>query len=208
MKGFILKINRAKNEDLVVKILTSKSIIVGYRFYGARHSILQLGYLIDFEIEQDKANFLPRIRSISHIGFPWLYDRQKLFIWHQYIGMFSSHFHDVGDIDIFYYDKLLEIAKKWEKQSSYRLIVESFVDILKFEGRLHNIDRCMICSQRIEDENINLIKGFLPTHTHCSNSFLISKKEAEELFKFSSTLNLNDEIVEGLYKIVLKGTGI
>ena len=84
----------------------------------------------------------------------------------------------------------------------------SFVDILKFEGRLHNIDRCMICSQRIEDENINLIKGFLPTHTHCSNSFLISKKEADELFKFSSTLNLNDKIVEGLYKIVLKGTGI
>ena len=190
---------------MVVKLLTQDSIIISYRFYGARHSILQLGYLIDFELEQDKANFLPKLRSISHIGFPWLYERQKLFLWHQYISVFSQHFHDVGDIDGFYFQTLLNIAKKWHKQSPYRLIVESFVDILKFEGRLHNIQRCIVCSKNITEDNISLIKGFLPTHTYCANSITLPKKEINDLFNSSSSLLLNDDMVKSLSSIVFKG---
>jgi len=101
MKGFILKLNRAKGEDMVVTVLSEHNVGTYYRFYGARHSVLQLGYLIDFEVEQDKANFLPRLRGVTHIGFPWLYDRAKLMDWHRFISIFEPHFRDVNEITSF-----------------------------------------------------------------------------------------------------------
>ena len=189
---------------MVVKILTRESIILSYRFYGARHSVLQLGYLIDFELEQDKPNYLPRLRNITHIGFPWLYNRDRLFLWHQYINIFSKHFKDVALIDSFYFDKLLEIAKKWHKQSPKRLIVESFIDILKFEGRLYQTDICAICSKPIEDENISLIKDLVPTHTYCANSIVAKKALIDDLFKSSLSWKLSDNLVESISNLIVK----
>jgi hypothetical protein len=43
MKGFIVSLRRAKNEDLIVTLLEERALRSYYRFYGARHSILQLG---------------------------------------------------------------------------------------------------------------------------------------------------------------------
>ena len=37
------------------------------------------GYKIDFELEQE-AKFLPKLRSILHLGFKWLLERDKLII--------------------------------------------------------------------------------------------------------------------------------
>ena len=204
MKGFILKLNRAKNEDMVVTILSEHTVDSYYRFYGARHSVLQLGYLIDFEVEQDKSNFLPRIRSITHNGFQWLYNREKLMNWHRFISIFEPHFRDVKEIDSFYFYSLLDTAKKWEKQNSRRLIVETFTNILKYEGRINNLSKCVICGSKIENE-LSLIKGFMPTHPFCSHSVAVDKNSIENLFGTSSTLMLNDDTVEVLSEIALKG---
>jgi len=204
LKGFILKLNRAKNEDMVVTILSEKDIGVYYRFYGARHSVLQLGYLIDFEIEQDRANFLPRVRNITHIGFSWLYDREKLLLWHRFISIFEPHFREVTQIDNFYFELLLSAAKKWQKQNSKRLIIESFIKILQYEGHLHKIDKCIICNQKIENQ-ISFIKGLVPTHSECSHSFALSKVDIDYLFKEALSLYLSDEEVNFLSEIVLKG---
>ncbi len=204
MKGFILKISRAKNEDIVVRVLTQDSVKSYYRFYGARHSVLQLGYLIDFEVQEDSGNFLPRIRNITHNGFNWLYDREKLMDWHKFIQIFNEHFRDVSEIDSFYFDTLLDCAKKWDKQSSKRLVIEAFINILKFEGRLYDLSKCFICGSFI-DSDISLIKGFIPVHSFCSNSKAFKKQEIEKLFSSSSTLFLDDDSVDILFNIAIKG---
>ncbi len=203
LKGFILKLQKAKNEDIIVTILTAKSVTKYYRFYGARHSILQLGYLIDFESEESH-NFLPKIRKISHIGFPWLYNREKLMLWHNFISIFEPHFRDISNIEPFYYDTILKVAKRWDKQSPKRLIVESYISILKYEGRIKPLSKCIICKRDIED-NISVIDGFLPTHSNCSNTQTINKKALEKLFLTASSIDLDDNIIESLYLIALKG---
>jgi len=204
MKGFILKLNRAKGEDMVVTVLSEHSVGTYYRFYGARHSVLQLGYLIDFEIEQDSANFLPRLRSVTHNGFPWLYDRAKLLDWHRFISIFEPHFRDVNEIESFYFDTILNAAKKWHKQSSKRLIVETFINILKYEGRIHNLSKCAICGSKIEN-GLSFIKGFIPTHHYCSKSHPFDIAEIKNLLETNLTLYLDDDEVEVLSEIVLKG---
>jgi len=174
-----------------------------YRFYGARHSILQVGYLIDFEVEES-GSFLPRIRSISHIGFKWLYNREKLFIWHRFISIFEPHLRDVTQIDPIYYETLLECVKKWHLQSPKRLIVESYIKILKHEGRLQPLDKCLICNQSI-DKNIAFVGKFIPAHPSCVNQHPIRKESVEYLLNSFSSIWLNDEEIERLYLIALKG---
>jgi len=163
-----------------------------------------MGYLIDFEEEQDKANFLPRLRNLSHIGFSWLYEREKLMLWHQFIAIFERHFKDIETIDNFYFETLLETAKRWEKQSPKRLIVEVCINILKYEGRLRPLSHCVICNNKV-DKEIAFIQGFLPTHPECSKSPGINKKSLVKLLESASTIFLDDTTVENLYLVALKG---
>jgi len=89
-------------------VLTREHIRTYYRFFGARHSILQLGNLIDFEVEGEDGRFLPRLRSLSHIGFPWLFERNRLMLWHNFIQKFVPHLKDADEIDPFYFNLLLD----------------------------------------------------------------------------------------------------
>jgi recombinational DNA repair protein (RecF pathway) len=202
IKGFILKHQLAKGEDIIVTVLSKDRVEKYYRFYGARHSILQMGYLIDFE-SQESSNFLPRIRSISHNGFSWLYNREKLFMWHKFISIFEPHFKDVKEIDPIYYDTLLDCAIKWDKQSPKRLIVEAYTKLLSFEGRLQPLNRCVICNQKIED-TISLVGNFMPAHSSCAKVEPIKFSNIEHLFKTNSTIWLDDNAIERLYLIALK----
>jgi len=161
-----------------------------------------MGYLIDFEIEESN-NFLPRVRSISHNGFNWLYNREKLMLWHQFISIFEPHFRDVKDVDPIYFNTLLDCARKWDKQSSKRLIVEAYTKLLNYEGRLQPLNRCSICNQKIED-SLTLLGNFIPAHSSCANSEAIKKEYAEYLFKTNSTIWLDDNIIDRLYLIALK----
>ena len=189
---------------MIVTLLSPKSVKRYYRFYGARHSILQMGYLIDYEEEHGGANFLPRLRNLSHIGFPWLYDREKLMLWHQFIGIFERHFRDIESVESFYFETLLEAAKRWERQSPKRLIIEVCINILKYEGRLQPPNHCVICNNSIE-EDVAFLKGFLPTHPECSKAPMNNKKQIVHLFKSGSTILLDDKNIEQLYLIALKG---
>ena len=68
------------------------------------------------------------------------------------------------------------------KQNALRAICESYISLLDFEGRLHNDFECLMCENIIE-ENMSLVRGFLPVHTTCvyGNSFAIEKMK--ELFE-------------------------
>ena len=204
MKGFILKITKAKNEDIIVRVLSKDSINSYYRFYGARHSVLQMGYLIDFEIEEDNKGFMPRLRNITHIGFPWIYNREKLMLWHRFIAIFEPHLRDVTAIEPFFYETLLDCAKKWHKQSPKRLALEGYIKILEHEGRLYNPYRCVICNKNIENR-VAIKKSFLPAHPECINAKSYNLAEIANLIKTKSSINLSDDSVEALLPIILKG---
>ena len=50
MQGYIIDIKPVKDDDLIVSILTENELLTTYRFYGARHSNINIGYKIDFEL--------------------------------------------------------------------------------------------------------------------------------------------------------------
>jgi hypothetical protein len=204
MRGFVLKLNRAKNEDMIATVLSDHHIRSYYRFYGARHSILQLGYLIDFESDGDDARFMPRIRSLRHFGFPWLYDRNRLMIWHDWIKLFEPHLRDTEELEPFYYELLLNAAKHWDKQNPKRIILESYHALLSHEGRLHPIEQCFICEASIADE-ISLMATFRPAHPDCIYAPALSRDHVETFLTTGKTLHLSDTEVDVIYEVVKKG---
>jgi len=175
-----------------------------YRFFGARHSILQLGNLVDFEVEGEGSSFLPRLRSLSHMGFPWLYDKNKLLLWHNFIKKFEPHLKDAEEIDSFYFDLLLNAAKKWDKQNPKRIICESYITLLDYEGRLYMQENCFICEQRIEDD-ISLMQAFRPAHPTCIYSPALPTKKILDFFETKKTVFLEDYEVDYLFDVVMKG---
>jgi len=204
MKGFILSVSKAKNEDSIARVLSSTEIKTYYRFFGARHSILQLGNLIDFEVEGEDGRFMPRLRSLSHMGFPWLFDKNKLLLWHNFIKKFEPHLRDAESLETFYYDLLLLAAKKWDKQNPKRVVVESYITLLDYEGRLYAQDKCFICEQRIE-EDIALMQAFKPAHPNCIYSPSMPTKKLLDFIETKKTVFLDDDEVDYLHEVVMKG---
>ncbi|MEA3455774.1 MAG: recombination protein RecO [Campylobacterota bacterium] len=204
MKGFVIALRKAKNEDVIVTILSPNNVTVYYRFFGARHSILQLGHLIDFEVEGEQSSFMPRLRNLSHLGFEWLYNNNRLLLWHNYIKLFEPHLRDTEDISPFYFNLLLEAAKRWDRQNPKRIICESYIALLVHEGRLHDEEICYICEDRI-DKNVSLMQAFIPAHPHCIHSSAIQKEKLYFFFESGRTLYLNDNEVEYLYQVAIRG---
>ena len=204
IKGFILSVKKAKNEDSIAVVLTATEIRTYYRFFGARHSILQLGNLVDFEMEGEDGRFMPRLRSLSHMGFSWLHDKNKLLLWHNFIKKFEPHLRDAEELESFYYDLLLNAAKKWDKQNPKRIAVESYISLLDYEGRLYPEEKCFICEQRIEDD-IALMQAFKPAHPTCIYSPSLPTKKVLDFFSSKKTVFLDDFEVNYLFDIVMKG---
>lgn len=204
IKGFILSVKKAKNEDCIAVVLTATEIRTYYRFFGARHSILQLGNLVDFEVEGDDGRFMPRLRSLSHMGFSWLYDNNKLLMWHNFIKKFEPHLRDAEELDSFYYDLLLNAAKRWDKQNPKRIVCECYITLLEYEGRLYELENCFICEQRIEDD-IALMQAFRPAHPSCIYSPSMPTKKILDFLETKKTVFLEDFEVDYLHDVVMKG---
>jgi len=203
MQGYILRVQKVRDEDLLVFVLTPNLLVKSYRFFGARHSNIMTGYKIDFELEQE-AKFLPKLRSILHLGFKWLLERDKLIIWQQFMRLLHAHLKDAEHLDKFYYELLNHAAAHFGKQNPRRIIVESYVKILEFEGRLHSELECFICDEEIESE-LCLTRGFLPSHKHCLDRSDFNTSKIKNLFDTKSTIELNDDEINRLYKILLDG---
>jgi len=204
MKGFILNIRKAKNEDVIVTVLSNCEVTSYYRFFGARHSILQVGNLIDFEVQESKNGFMVQIRKISHISFSWIFSHNHLFLWQNFIRLFEPHLKEATQIDSFYFDLLLKIAKKWHKQNPKRLAVEAYIEILDYEGRLYDNGFCYICED-VLDEQVRLMRAYLPAHPRCIYGYSYDKQQIFKLFDTKLTIHLNDNIVDKLFDTLLKG---
>jgi len=184
--------------------LTASNIRSYYRFFGARHSILQLGHLVDFEVEGEDGRFMPRLRSLSHMGFPWIFDKNKLLVWHNFIKKFEPHLKDTQELESFYFDLLLYAAKRWDKQNPKRLVCECYITLLSHEGRLYPEENCFICEQKIE-EDIALMQGFRPAHPSCIYSPSLPSKKIFDFFASKKSTFLEDDEVEYLFSVVMKG---
>ncbi len=203
MKGFIVSLRRARDEDLILTLLEERALCSYYRFYGARHSVLQLGYLIDYEPEES-SRFLPRLRRVTHIGFPWLFQRERLMLWQRFISLFEPHLRDTQTLEPFYFNLLLEAAKRWKRQNPKRIICEATHRLLKFEGRLHPLDRCYICEKPLGNE-LSLMSALLPAHPKCIYAPSLERSRIESYFQTGKTIYLDDQEVEYISSLILKG---
>lgn len=204
MQGYIININRVKDEDLIVTILTQNSIKTVYRFYGARHSTINLGYKIDFESPISMKSSIAQLKSVLHLGTPWNSDMGRMFIWQPFIRLFYLHLKDIASIDSFYFNLLEECSTIWHKQNPKRIAIEAYIKILHYEGRLHDDFICFNCEEKIE-EDLTLIRGFLPAHKTCAWNNTFNHLHVKKLFEEKSSIDLDDKAIETLWKILQEG---
>lgn len=204
MQGYILNINKVKDEDLIVTILSETSLLNLYRFYGARHSNINIGYKIDFESISSAKSTISMLRNVLHLGDSWMNEPRRFFVWQQFIKLLFKHLRDVEKLDSFYFELLNEIKQKFAKQNPIRVAVESYIQLLSYEGRLHDDFVCLICEELVTSELV-ITRSFLPAHKRCIFGEVVDKAKIEDLFLTASTINLDDDEVDKLWKILQEG---
>lgn len=204
MQGYIINLNKVKEEDLIVTILSNNSLDTLYRFYGARHGTINIGFKIDYEIEPSSKSTIGRLKDVIHIGFNWINDYKLLHLWQNFTGLFYKHLKDTETLGIFYFELLENASQEWNRQNPKRVAIESYVKLLEHEGRLHKELYCFLCSKPII-KDISLIRAFLPTHYNCTHTLSIDRDAFDELIKNKSSLFLSDKEVNKLWEILLEG---
>ena len=204
MQGYIINLNKVKDEDLIVTIISRDSLDTLYRFYGARHGTINIGFKLDYEREASGKSSISRLKDVIHIGFPWINDYKLLRLWQDFLALFYKHLKDAEELDSFYFDLIDNSSKEWNKQNPKRVAIEAYVKLLAQEGRLHTELYCFLCSIEIKEE-ISLIRAYLPTHKECSHTLSINKNALHELFFNKSTLFMNDVEVDRLWCVLLEG---
>jgi hypothetical protein len=198
MKGFILNIRKAKNEDVIVTVLSKSVVKKYYRFYGQRHSILQVGNLIDFKVEDSKS-YLPRLRGATLISFSWSFSKDRFSIWQNFIRIFEANLRDATDISSFYFSLLLEKANRWHKQNPKRLAIEAYLELLDYEKRLYISDFCYFCNGALGNE-VSISKRFFIAHPSCiSEKKTFNRGQILKLLNSKSTIDIDDNQIEDLF---------
>lgn len=205
MQGFILSMQPIKNTDLIIRILTPTSIFDTYRFYGLRHSILSLGRKIDFEI-QSNGMFLPKLRNVIQVGYPWENDYTKTYVWKIFIQKLHIHLRDIEQLEDFYFHLLENGAHKFNKQNPIRIALEMSAKLLSYEGRSieRHHDRCFVCEEKLGD-HITVGKSFLLAHPQCVNGKIFQKNRIFGFLKNATTIAISDEEIEHLWDIFSYG---
>jgi len=204
MQGYIIDIKAVRDDDLIVSILTEQNIYTTYRFYGARHSNINIGYKIDFELETNLKSSLPRLKDVIQLGFQWIFDNEKLYCWQRFIKLFYPHLKDVETIDSFYFELLNTLSHKMIKQNAKRAICKAYIKLLEHEGRLHTEFNCFLCEKKIT-EDISLVRSFMPVHATCTYSKVFDFKKVKELFEDKTLISFEDKEIDYLWKIILQG---
>ncbi|WP_456403432.1 recombination protein RecO [Hydrogenimonas sp.] len=204
MQGFILEVKKARNEDCIVSVLTPEKVKTLYRFYGARHPIVTAGYKIDFEAEYDSLQFMPKLRNITHLGFPWLSDPERMRVWQSFVTLLYRHLKDVDLPGPFYFETLERSAAVWHRQNPKRSAVEAYLRLLQHEGRLHLPDTCFACGKELQ-ERTALVRAFLPAHPRCVIAGTLETSALRSAMESLSTIELEDDAVETMWLTMCEG---
>lgn len=206
MQGFVLAIRKVKEEDLLVTVLTESKIKTMYRFYGARHSSINLGYKIDFASESIQNRTLLRLRDVTHLGYSWLQDRNKLLAWQSFCALLGEHLKEVNEHGGFYFHMLDSAAAKLSRGSAKRMLLESYIAMLKTEGRFHDHTECFFCGKKFnKTDNIALARGFLPSHEKCVFQPGFNRQKIADFFESGDTVSFENAEVEALFSVMLLG---
>ncbi len=204
MQGYIINTIKVKDEDLLVTVLNKIKVKTLYRFYGARHSNIHMGYKIDYEAHPTNKEGFFQLRGVSHLPNKWMFQREKFYVWQQFLKLLYKHLRDVNEIDKFYYNLLDNMSIYLEKEDPKRVAVESYVKLLEFEGRIYKSFNCFICGQKI-DKNIVIVRGYLPACQGCIKKKGFKTKFIVHLFKEKNTILLSQDEINELYDIMLEG---
>lgn len=206
MQGFVLNLRKYRDEDLLVFVLTPKKLKTLYRFYGARHSAINLGYMIDFAAEPILNRNLHRLRDVTHLGFDWIGNFSKMRTWQGFCALLYEHLKETNEIDSFYFELLEEACAKLSKTAAKRVLAESYLKILEAEGRLHSATHCFFCAKKFKDgERIALTRGMLPSHESCIYEEGFKKEKIELFFENKSLFCFDDGEVDALYGVIERG---
>ncbi len=204
MQGYILQMQKTRTEDMIVKILTQNDIKTLYRFYGARHSIINIGRKIDFE-EQTQLGFLPKLKHIVHLGYKWESQQQRYYVWQHFIKLLYRHLVDVYEVDSFYFELLNSGASKLTLQNPKRVVLEMYATLLQHEGRafavLENQMQCFVCQQDLK-ERVALGRAFLFAHRECIGGRIFELDRIIAFLQTQSTILLEDDEVDYLWEIL------
>jgi RecO N terminal len=204
LQGFILGVKKIKSEDLLVTVLTERKIKKLYRFYGVRHSTINLGFKIDFAVEPAVNKNILRLKDVMHLGYPWLHDYGRLSVWQSFLALLGTHFYDTTDIEPFYYELLDSCADMFTRSNPKRLAVEAYVKLLSFEGRIGRHDFCFLCDRELE-KSVVFGKNLFPAHPKCINGWEFETSLARRLLEDGKTIDFDDDELDKLYEIMLKG---
>ena len=204
MKGFILNTTKVRDEDLIVRVLTKDEVLTLYRFYGARHSYINIGYLIDFYVEESYKSTIKRLRNVIQIHFDFLFNLEKTLYFKEYIRLLNFHFIDVSKIDNFYYNSLINLCKTLSERDAKRAIIEHYVKLLQKEGRLHKDLVCFLCERKV-DREVALARSFLPAHPNCIMDKGFEEEKIKLLFNEKKSLLFSNEEINKLWKILELG---
>jgi len=204
MLGYIINLNRVKEEDLIVTILSDGKLETLYRFYGARHGTINLGFKIDYEIEPSAKSTIGRLKDVVHIGYKWINDYKLLKLWQDFTGLFYKHLKDAEELGSFYFEILENASTEWNRQNPKRVAIESYVKLLEHEGRLHKELYCFLCSKKITGD-VSLLRAFLPTHYNCTYTLGIHQEGLTELYENKSSLFLSDKEIDRLWNVLMEG---
>ncbi|WP_255707541.1 MULTISPECIES: recombination protein RecO [Sulfurimonadaceae] len=205
MQGFIIRLQRVKDEDLILAILTQERLETLYRFYGARHGTINLGHMIDFEIEHSLKSSIGRLYDVVHLGFPWLLDPARTRLWHTFVSLFYPHLRESEETGGFYFSLLKDAAERWGTQNPKRVAVEAYARLLHYEGRSPDRTHCFFCENPIDEASVCMIRAFQYAHTDCAHRTPVNKHAADELLKHQSALFLSDEEIDILWATLLEG---
>lgn len=204
MQGFISGIRKLKNEDIIVNIITSSHFLTLYRFYGIRHSIINIGRKIDFEVDYNGI-FMPRLRAISQLGFEWENNYHKMRYFQSFIQLLDKHLSGAEEISQFYFELLNRALTIMSKQSPNRALLDLYALLLENEGRKSMVDSCFICDEILDNE-VRVARGFLSAHKHCINgNFEMERARFVEFLANNKSAFLSEEEVEGLITILMQG---
>lgn len=204
MQGYVLNIVKVKDEDLIVSLLTQNNLKTLYRFYGARHSQINLGFKIDFEIQGSIKSSISQLRNITHLGNSWLSSPVRFLAWQQFIKLFYQHLKGIEEVGEIYFNIIEECEKIWGIQNPKRAAIEGYLKLLEAEGRLHSEKICYLCDEKTQD-NISLLRSYIPSHPQCAKKGEFCGIKIEKFFETKKTIHLEDDEIDGLWNILLEG---
>jgi len=147
---------------------------------------------------------ISRLRNVLHLSSKWNADRNKMIPWQQFIKVLFKHLQDVTEIENFYFTLLEDLSGFLYKQNAKRAILDGYLRLLNFEGRIHKEQTCFICEEKIQN-NFALNRAFLPSHTYCTKAKAFNMQKASDMFKLLSTAFLDDNEVKYLYNLLMQG---